>query len=285
MKLFKHEPNKNEYTKDMLPHNRREVFFDVLKLQWRSLLSIGALVLVAAVPLIACYVIEQLYSSMMLDQVTNIENTSEYLETLNKINVFSSAMAFIRIPFFALLAVVLSGVARMIRQYAYEECVTFTYDFSEGFKQNCKQSVLLAICVSSIGAISYFAYGMISSAEGIMGAVMAFPTMLFIVILVPIASVMAVIIPVYNNKFSVNLKWATYIFIKKPLRVILSCVCAFSVFSVTLIPNFYAGFLGMALGYLLLPIAMLGFYLSMFNVLDELINKDNYPEIVGKGTF
>jgi alpha-galactosidase len=30
---------------------------------------------------------------------------------------------------------------------------------------------------------------------------------------------------------------------------------------------------------------MLGFYLSIFDVLDELINKDNYPEIVGKGTF
>ena len=88
MKLFKHSPNKREYTKDMLPHNRREVFFDVLKLQWKSLLLIGALVLAASIPLIACYVVEQLYSSMMLDQVVNLENTAEYMAALNKINVF-----------------------------------------------------------------------------------------------------------------------------------------------------------------------------------------------------
>lgn len=285
MKIFKHEPNKREYTQDMLPHNRREVFFDVLKLQWKSLLYIGALVLVAAIPLIACYVMEQLYSSMMLDQVANIENTSEYMSTLNKINVFSSVMAFIKIPFFVLLSVVLAGVARMIRQYAYEECVTFSYDFSEGIKQNCKQSVLLAICISSIGAVSYFAYGMMSNTEGLMGVMMALPMMLFIVILAPIASVMAVIIPVYNNRFVTNLKWAIYVFVKSPFKVLVSCLVTSSIFAVSLIPNFIAGLLGTAIGYLLLPIAMLGFYLSMFNVLDDLINKDHYPEIVGKGTF
>ena len=285
MKLFKHKPNKREYTWDMLPHNRREVFFDVLKLQWKNLLSAGLLVFVAAIPLIACYVVEQLYSSMILDQVTNIEDISEYMAILNQITVFSNVMAFVKIPFFALLAVILSGVARMIRQYAYEECVLFSYDFSEGVKQNCKQSVLLAVSISLIGAISYFAYSLMGSAEGLMSVVMALPMMLFVVILLPIAGVMTVIIPVYNNKFSVNIKWATYIFIKKPFRVILSCICVLSVFAVSLIPNFYAGLLGSALGYLLLPIAILGFYLSMFNILDELINKDNYPEIVGKGTF
>ena len=285
MKLFKHKPNSKEYTKDMLPHTRKEVFFDVLKLQWKSFLLMGALILVAAIPLLACYAIEQVYSSMILDSAINLENTSEYMAILNQITVFSNVMAFVKIPFFALLAIILSGVARMIRQYAYEECVTFSYDFSEGIKQNCKQSVLLAVSISLIGAISYFAYGLMGSAQGLMGVVMALPMMLFVVILLPIASVMTVIIPVYNNKFIVNIKWATYIFIKKPVRVMVSCLGGLSVFVVSLIPNFYAGLLGSALGYLLLPIAILGFYLSMFNILDELINKDNYPEIVGKGTF
>ena len=285
MKLFKHKPNSKEYTKDMLPHKRKEVFFDVLKLQWKSFLLMGALILAAAIPLLACYAIEQVYSSMMLDSAINLENTSEYMAILNQITVFSNVMAFVKIPFFMLLAVILSGVARMVRQYAYEECVLFSYDFSEGIKQNCKQSVLLAVSISLIGAISYFAYGLMGSAQGLMGVVMALPMMLFVVILLPIAGVMTVIIPVYNNKFSVNIKWATYIFIKKPFRVILSCICVLSVFAVSLIPNFYAGLFGSALGYLLLPIAILGFYLFMFNILDELINKDNYPEIFGKGTF
>ena len=42
---------KDNYTHDMLPSNRREVFFDVVKLQWRALLLLGILVLLFAMPL------------------------------------------------------------------------------------------------------------------------------------------------------------------------------------------------------------------------------------------
>lgn len=285
MKLFRYKPNAREYTPDMLPHTRKEVFFDVLKLQWKSLFALGGLILLASLPIIACYVFEQVYSSIILDAVTAQEGTVEYTAALNKINTLSSAVAFIKIPFFAIFGVVMSGVARIIRQHAYEECVHFPTDFAEGVKQNSKSAVVLATTISAIGAISNFAYGLRDLTDGAMNMITALPTTLFVIVFIPIAAIVSVLIPVYNISFSRNIKWAIFIFAKKPVKVVISLLLAAAVFSTTLIPGFLTGLIGRVVGMILLPFAMLGFYLAMFDVLDELINKENYPEIVGKGTF
>ena len=285
MKLFKNKPNKREYTRDMLPHNRKEVFFDVLKLQWKSLLGLGGIVLLAFIPLIFCYAAENTYASIMLDNSGAIQGTPEYNAVLNQINMLSNIMAFVRIPFFVLLSVVLGGVARVVRQHAYEECVSFSYDFPEGIKQNAKGAALLALLTSSVFALSYMAFGLRTVTDEVFGVVCAFPIALYFVVFIPIAAVVAVLIPVYNNSFSRNLKWALYIFAKKPLRIIISLLLSMSVFALSLVPGFIVGLIGLVVGAMLIPVAMLGFYLSTFDVLDEYINKDNFPEIVGKGTF
>lgn len=285
MKLFKNKPNKREYTRDMLPHNRKEVFFDVLKLQWKSLLGLGGIVLLAFIPLIFCYAAENTYASIMLDNSGAIQGTPEYNAVLNQINMLSNIMAFVRIPFFVLLSVVLGGVARVVRQHAYEECVSFSYDFPEGIKQNAKGAALLALLTSSVFALSYMAFGLRTVTDEVFGVVCAFPIALYFVVFIPIAAVVAVLIPVYNNSFSRNLKWALYIFAKKPLRIIISLLLSMSVFALSLVPGFIVGLIGLVVGAMLIPVAMLGFYLSTFDVLDEYINRDNFPEIVGKGTF
>lgn len=267
----------------MMPHTRRAVFFDVLKLQYKSLLLIGVLFLVAALPLIIAYVFEQVYSSIMLDQVT--VGSTEYASALGRISLLSEIVAFVKIPLYCLFGVVLAGGMRMIRQYAYEECVHFSTDLTSGIKQNAKQTVILMLLASLLWAISYFAYGLRHISDGMMGIITVLPVCLFLVIFLPIAMIMAVLIPIYNNSFLKNFKLAVYVFVKEPFKIILACICCLSVFAVSFIPNFYTGVLGRALGAVLLPFGMLGFYLFMFNVLDKHINSVYYPEIVGKGTF
>lgn len=283
MKKFRNKMSKTEYTIDMMPHTRRAVFFDVLKLQYKSLLLIGVLFLAAAVPLIAAYVFEQVYSSIMLDQVT--VGSTEYASVLGRISLLSEIVAFVKIPLYCLFAIVLAGGMRMIRQYAYEECVHFSTDLMSGIKQNTKQTVILMLLASLLWAISYFAYGLRHISDGMMGIITVLPVCLFLVIFLPIAMIMAVLIPIYNNGFLKNFKLAVYIFAKEPFKIILACICCLSIFAVSFIPNFYTGVLGRVLGVVLLPFGMLGFYLFMFNVLDKHINNIYYPEIVGKGTF
>ena len=46
MKIFKIKPSKTDYLDSMLPTNRKEVFFDVFKLHWKTLLLLGIIVLI-----------------------------------------------------------------------------------------------------------------------------------------------------------------------------------------------------------------------------------------------
>ena len=51
MIIFKPKYAKINYEKDMLPKNRRELFFDVLKLQWSKLLLLGVLMYLCYLPM------------------------------------------------------------------------------------------------------------------------------------------------------------------------------------------------------------------------------------------
>ena len=277
--------SKREYTREMLPHTRREVFFDVVKLQWKSLFGLGVVLCVVALPLLFCYIAEQVYSSMILDQANNIENTEKYMTVVNEINGLSNFFAFVEIPIWALIGIAVAGVHRIVRQYAYEECVKFSYDFSKGVKQNARQVVLLFVLYAAVAAISDFAYDLNILTEGVMKIISAVPMALLIFLFTPIAATMLVLIPVYSNSFRKNFMWAFYVFAIKPFKILIACFCAVSVLILALIPHFYIALIGRVIGILLLPFAMLGFYLAMFDILDELINKENYPEIVGKGMF
>lgn len=270
----------------MMPHTRREVFFDVLRLQYKSLLSIGACLLLAALPLLLCYVEEQVYTSMMLDEAGELAaGTAQYLSVRSRIAVFSEAMAFIKILPICIFAAVLSGAMRMIRQYAYEECVSFSTDFTLGFKQNFRQTVLLAAVFQLLFALSYLAYGLRGETEGFMSAVAAVPLCLFAIFFVPVAMIMTVVISVYDYGFGKGFSVSVYVFMREPLRIIAACACAALPFALSLVPTFLTGVLGRALGILVMPFSMLGFYLFLYNVLDRHVNAREYPEIVGRGTF
>lgn len=284
MRLFKFKPSKKEYTYAMLPHTRKEVFFDVLKLQWKSLLLLGFVLLAFSLPMQIARVIKQLYTAILFDKI-DPTNEQQYVAALNQAKMLSSGIAFGNVPLLIVFSVGFAGISRAIRQYAYEECVHFTFDFSVGVKQNVKQMALLAAASSLMYAVSAFMYGLRTEAEGAFVFVSIMPIASFWVVFAPIFAIMTVLIPVYDNSFRKNFKIATYVYVKNAPKILLACVCSALIFLPSLIPNFLLGTIGNMLAVVLVPISMLGFYLYLFDVLDEYVNKENYPEIVGKGTF
>ena len=50
--LRRYKIAKQDYTEAMLPQTRKAVFFDVFKLQWRKLLTLGGILVLFAVPMI-----------------------------------------------------------------------------------------------------------------------------------------------------------------------------------------------------------------------------------------
>ena len=58
-----------DYSRDMLPHSRKEIFFDVVKLQWRTLIGCGMVLLLFYLPLLLSCVVKDLYQMQFFSEL------------------------------------------------------------------------------------------------------------------------------------------------------------------------------------------------------------------------
>ena len=85
-----HRTKKSEkdFKKSMLPQTRRDVFFDVLKLQWSKLLRVALLLLIAALPLLLIAVYEDSYI-LTAEKMKLAKETMRVLHPLPRVNEIS----------------------------------------------------------------------------------------------------------------------------------------------------------------------------------------------------
>lgn len=117
-----------DFTENMMPQTRKEVFFDVLKLHWFDLLKLGLVLLVAFLPVLIMVVTNDAYEAKLMAEVGENASQQALQEIRSTVIFFRNTSAFICIPFYMLFAVVLSGSLRLTRQYAWEEVVFFWRD-------------------------------------------------------------------------------------------------------------------------------------------------------------
>ncbi len=273
-----------DYTVDMLPHNRREVFFDILKLHWGKFLAYGLLVLVFSLPLHILLVIENLTAAGLAESANGL--AQEQLEQLYlQIMSLSNTVAFAKIPCLLLLSVCIAGLVRIIRQYSWGENVFFSADFSQGIRQNGGQMALLAFAVGAVNWISVYAYNTSTVLDSdIASSVLLIPVGLAIFAGIPTAAYAVVQISVYSNRFGRNLLIGLVVAAKSYGKTLLAIVCCLLPFGLQLLPNLLAQIVGCVLGSMTAPYIFLAWFLFASNQLDRCINADQFPELVGRGT-
>ena len=275
MKLFKVKPAKTDYVDSMLPSNRKEVFFDVCKLHWKSLLLLGVVVFLFCVAFIFVDVFE-FFATM------NIESEEDYV--MNSV-LISNVSNLIRAPFFLMFAVVLSGVIRVVRQFCWMENVTLSYDFFLGLKQNIFQVTLLMIFVAVFWYLSTYCLNISYVSENFMKYLLVLPFGLFVLVIMPIVGYILVAIATYSNTFLQNIKVAFIVYAINPFKAILCTVLCSVIFALKFIPNIYVQLITEGVGYLLLPFLLLGFFLFSNKQFDKHINNQYYPYLVNKGLW
>lgn len=287
MKLFAPKTAEKDFVGDMLPHNRKEVFKDVLKLHFKMLLACGLLVFAFMIPLHFTAIWEALVKAQIsasLGQKPTLEQISN--ATLSIIS-FSNMRGLIDIVGFIVLFIGLSGLARVIKRYAYEENVYFRYDFMEGIRENWLQYSLLGLIVGVLKFVCTYINNTATLAAG-HGEVYSYlgliPTILFSVFLIPTAMYAAVNMSVYKNSFRQNVKIGFALYAKRLWKTILAVICCAVVFIPQMIPNLICLIVGRIVSSVILPFIMLGWWLFAYNGLDDLINPKFAPELVGKGT-
>lgn len=269
---MKKERVSRDFNESNMPHNRIEVFKDIMLNRSNTLFSVGLLLLVFAIPLI----IAVIFSSQAIGSFNEYteENYQQLLLTLNTNNLL--VMIGIMI-----LSIGLAGSYKIIRMLIWQEGIFFMHDFFKGIKENIKNFLLTGFFIGLLNLVTQYLYFNVSVSEyAIMACiiVIAFfmPSVLFI-----LGQSIIYKLP-YGQLFknAILLAWRNF-YTSVPVLILNAAI--------VIIPNFLQN-LGYILYILLTPI-FIAPLLIMFNMLytdtlfDKYINKTNFKEIYDKGIY
>lgn len=275
---MKQKVAKTDFSEQNLPHNRKEVFFDCVKLYWQKLLLLGLIMLACAVPLLTvsavCDTVQQGLSRQLEDGV--IDKVAYNGQTA----WLRFAEALIDIPCYVIVCIGLSGAARIIRQMIWAEPLFFANDFADGIKKNWLTFCLCGFLVSLLNV--YLAF-----AESFGGGLPAYlPLGVVTIVVLPTALWMMAASSVYNIGIGKNITNSFVLYIKTPFVTWLFV----ALFASVAIPGLI-GFVALRCIFLavfivvLLPALVMLWQLVCYAYFDKFINKQAYPEIVDKGIW
>lgn len=268
-----------DYEKSMLPQTRREVFFDVVKLQWSKLLRLSLILLIAALPLLLIAVYEDTYVLTVSEDPGIAQESIPAI--IAPLHIYC---ALLSVPSLAIFFLGLSGVIRVVRQLAWEENVMVFQDFMIGLRQNWKQFLPtgllfgLGYTLAKVGWHSALA----TQAESVWVQGIVLGLLVFLV--APLVACCIVVIAVYNNSFGGNLKLAAFVYLKNPLKTVGAMLLAFGPsVAVWLIPHLQLHLIGCIPAMMVFTLGLLGWVLFAYDQLDKHYNAQQYPELVGRG--
>lgn len=275
---MKQKVAKTDFSEQNLPHNRKEVFFDCVKLYWQKLLLLGLIMLACAVPLLTasavCDTVQQGLSRQLEDGV--IDKVAYNGQTA----WLRFAEALIDIPCYVIVCVGLSGTVRVTRQMIWAEPLFFANDFADGIKQNWLTFCLCGFLVSLLNV--YLAF-----AESSGGGLPAYlPLGVVTIVVLPTALWMMAASSVYKIGIGKNITNSFVLYIKTPFVTWLFV----ALFASVAIPGLI-GFVALRCIFLavfivvLLPAFVMLWQLVSYSYFDKFINKQAYPEIVDKGIW
>jgi len=274
-----------ELTIDDLPKNRKEVFWDVLKLRLRTLFLLAFIVFMFTIPMqIGAYLKEVTTYNIYTDFSNGILSSEEATTALITL---TNQFGLLWIIFWLVFSIGFSGIMQIIKRLSWGEYINFSRDFIEGVKQNGKQYGILFFIVGLLSFISNVIAGLSSLLE--IGTIYSFlgmiPNIVFIIIFFPIGMHALIIILIYNNKFNHQIRLSLFVYISNLIKTIGIVLVMFIPFMILLIPNFYVHIISRVLVAFSIPFIMLKWFLVVSDMLDTNWNIKHYPELINRGVL
>lgn len=275
----------SDYTKNMLPQNRKEVFRDVMRLHWQKLLLLGMVFLLFYSPILLVTMSYDTYTARIYSMLPTLESADQYaaIQSVIWTDIFRSALL---IPLLALLSVALSGITRILRQYAWEENVHIPTDFAKGIRYNFRHTASLAALSGLIYTLCLSVYYTADAyPSGLLSTLSLLPIAISLILILPIFAISLVMIPVYTNRLFATIKNAWFVYTRHCLKSLGFLLLCLLLWVPSLLPNIYCHIFGSIGAALLTPIALLAWTLFCYDRFDESLNPLVCPELIGKGTF
>lgn len=267
----------DEDVKRTLPHNRKEVFFDLLKYRKMTLFALSCFVFMFFIPLAA-----DLFYFNFLESVAIADGKYEYLFSL----FFYSML--IMLPCMIIGFLGFAGGFYVAKRLVWQESVNLAVDFFNGIKENWKHAIinglvfgifLFGLVVGSAYFIIYAPSAPIWCGVGIGALVLAFLVFGMVISLNFTQEVYYEngVIVTYKNSFCFLglLNWKVLVTFLLSTGGVMALAC-FNLITLG------AGMLGFAV---LNSVVIIIYTLLSHHAFDKYINKVHYPDMVGKGLY
>lgn len=281
---------KSDFVSSMLPKNRREEFFFLVKMNYRQFVYLGIIFLLFILPVIAAYTLKNVHLGILHEAVQNAGDKSAEAAANYTNSFISISSLYLWITFVLIIPpfISLGGIFRVLRQIIWFEPVFFKDDFIKGIKDNWKATLLAGI-ISSLGYV-FSSYALIL--PGLSQYIIYLPYAVLLVVILPICLLIieqSIIYQESNFKFFTN---SLILYFKNLLFMLLFSFLCYLPFVLIYIGEIIGGFsyivfnvVFMALTIFVTPLLFLTHLLNSFRAFDISINRSNYPQLVGKGLF
>lgn len=269
--------NKNDFLVSDLPRNRYQLFFDILKNQWRNLLLLAVIITMIFSPIILL----RYFNLIMINSLVSDSNVNDNLG--NQIFNYTAAYNFINFFLIVVAGILLGGVCRIYKKLAYNEGFFLGADLIQGIKENFKDFIKL-----------FVVFGIVTSLIDTLSvnyriennSLYLFFEILNDGIVLPILGVSMSLCCIYADTFRAKINASCKIYFKYlPKIVLLLLILLFPLLFLLInssIAQLLVPFIYVAIYF---PIAYLIVVLVLNSIFDKGINEKNFPDLVGKGMY
>ena len=274
-RVEKHITDKDAYK--TLPRNRKEVFFDLLKHRKMTLFALSCFTFMFFIPLAV-----DLFYFNFLENVAIANDKLDYLFSL----IFYSML--IMLPCMLVGFIGLAGAFQVAKKLVWQEGIVLSTEFFQGVKENWKHALIngMIFGITLFGLVVGSSYLMIFSRE--MPILCGVGIGAFVVIFLFLAMSIAVFFTqdvYYANTYMSTLKnsfrflallnWKILVIFLLSTGALIS-LCALNLITLSI---------GLFLFAILNSVVVVLYTLVSHDAFDKYINKDNYPDMVGKGLY
>lgn len=277
---IKTKQSATEFEMNQLPHNRKQVFWDVIKLHWRMLLVLSLVLLVGLLPLLTCLFIRDQYALVLAARVNDGTMSPENrLATLKIVFLICAGACWVCLYIFALAVCI---VVRFVRQLIWYEPIFVKEDIAMGIKNGYKGA---AICSTFAGIIIVVHRLMLFVTDNVF--VQIIPVAIFIPFIALPLLLAFIQSTIYIGSFSQMLKNAIAMYIKEAPIVLLFGLLLFTPLLFTMLEQF------LIVKYIVVVVYIYLFelaFIMMFSlgsnyIFDKYINKEQFPQMYKKGLY
>ena len=277
---IKTKQSATEFEMNQLPHNRKQVFWDVIKLHWRMLLVLSLVLLVGLLPLLTCLFIRDQYALVLAARVNDgTMSPEDRLATLKIVYLICAGACWVCLYIFALAVCI---VVRFVRQLIWYEPIFVKEDIAMGIKNGYKGA---AICSTFAGIIIVVHRLMLFVTDNVF--VQIIPVAIFIPFIAFPLLLAFIQSTIYIGSFSQMLKNAIAMYIKEAPIVLLFGLLLFTPLLFTMLEQF------LIVKYIVVVVYIYLFelaFIMMFSlgsnyIFDKYINKEQFPQMYKKGLY